>query len=243
MYSGVTMTALYPIKETEQFYISIEVWSHMCSKFRHKKDGFSLNVDIPILTNEDAIKFLADHAWHDWVDKEIERKDSDMIESIQYLDKVFPNKKKVFFYELDSLLTAYSQGTFISYDDNGEVEKPSEHDLSSRKYYTNKYCHHDVPQLTKLRKRWTDEKDETLSKKYLTEYSNAKREYSYKNNCLDSVFIELGKHGVGYPVAFSEDTATWSIEKYGKKIAYAHAGEIYFVATPDTVYFQSKRHF
>jgi hypothetical protein len=244
MFSGVEMTALFPIKETEQFYVSVEVWSHMCSKFRHKKEGFTLNVDIPILTNETAIKFLEEHAWNDWVDREFERKDSDMIETIQYLNKVFPDKKKVFFYELDSILSAYASGTFISYDlETGEVEKPNENDIDSRKYYTNKYSPHDAPELTALRTRWTSEKNEELSQKYLTEYTLAKRDYSYKNNCLDSVFIELGKHSVGYPVAFSEDTAKWSIEKYGKKIAYAHAGEIYFVATPDTVYFQQKRHF
>jgi uncharacterized LabA/DUF88 family protein len=243
MYCGVTMTALFPIKETNQFYISIEVWSHMCRKFKRKKDGFTLNVDIPIITDEKAIAFLAQHAWHDWVGEEIERKDSDMIETIEYLNRIFPNKKKVFFYELDSILSAYASGTFLSYEKDGSIENPSEHDINSRKYYTNKYNHADVPELVVLRKKWTGEKDKELAEQYLTEYTKAKREYNYLHNNLDSIFIELGKNGVGYPVAFSEDTAKWSIEKYGKKIAYAHAGEIYFVVTPDTVYFQQKRHF
>jgi hypothetical protein len=244
MICGVTMTALYPIKETTNFFISIEVWSHMCSKFKRKKDGFTLNLDIPILTNETAVKFLERHCWSDWVDEELKRKNSDTIETLKYLDKVFPEKKKVYFHELDSILGAYSGGTFISFDDNGEVRKPSEQGLNNRKYYSNKY-NHDVDSLNlkAIRDRWVAETDEDMKTKYLTEYTNAKRDSSYANNCLDSVFIELGKHGVGYPVAFTEGTAEWAIEKYGKKIAYAHAGEIYFVATADTVYFESKRHF
>lgn len=245
MYSGLSMTALYPIKETELFYVSIEVWSHMCSKFRRKKKNITLNVDIPILTDETAIKFLDQHCWHDWVQKEFKRKDTDTIETIEYLNRVFPDKEKVFFYELDSILTAYANGTFISYDEKtGEIEKPSEHDIETRKYYTCKYQkYNDDPTLTAMRERWSNEKDKDLAQKYLTQYFNANREYAYKNHCLDNVFIELGKHGVSYPVAFSEDTAKWAIEKYGKKIAYANAGEIYFVATPDKVYFEKKRHF
>jgi hypothetical protein len=244
MYSGVYMTALFPIKETEQFYLSIEVWSHMCSKFKRKKAGFELKLDIPTITDEKTINFLAEHAWHDWVEKEKSRKQSDTAEVVEYLNKIFPDKKKVFFYELDSILTAYAQGTFISYDDNGEIEKPSEHDIDTRKYYTHKYERYvDHPTIKALFEAYHAEKDEVKKKECFTKYHTAEREYVYKHRNLDSVFMELGKNGVAYPVAFSDGTADWYKKEYGKVCPYAHAGEIYFVVTPDTIYFERKRHF
>ena len=65
----------------------------------------------------------------------------------------------------------------------------------------------------------------------------------YQKYNLTPLFIEIGKHSVCYPVAFTDGTADWHKEKYGKTCSYAHAGEIYFVVTPDAVYFEIKRHF
>ena len=129
-------------------------------------------------------------------------------------------------------------------DDDGNIEPPSEHAIKNRKYYTHKYVKYcDDPTVKTLMTKWTDEKNKKLADKYLTEYMNAEEEYAYKNHSLDDVFVDIGKHSVCYPVAFTENTAEWSREKYGKLLGYAHAGEIYFVVTPDTVYFDVSRHF
>lgn len=244
MYSGVAITALFPIKETELFYLSIEVWSPLCSKFKRKKAGFNLNLDIPVVTDENAISFLAKHAWHDWVEKERAREKTDTAEVIQYLDKIFPDKKKVFFYELDSFISAYADGTFVSYDDNGDVEKPSDHDMDMRKYYTHKYERYvEDPTVKALYDAYHAETDAEKKKVCFSKYHTAEREFVYKNKNLDNIFIELSKNAVVYPVAFSDGTADWHKKEYGKVCSYAHAGEIYFVVTPDTIYFQQKRHY
>lgn len=243
MYSGVELTTLYPIKETAQFYVSIEVWAYCASNFRGKKDRTTLNVDIPVVTDEKAVAFLAKHGWKDWVAKQTADGDSDITEAIALLDKIFPDKKKVFFYELDSLIGAYCGGTFISYDDNGNVEpRPNKDDQA--KYYNQKYNGHlKSPELEAAQLKWTSEKDKKKKDQYLTEYVNMEEKYAWEHNNLVDVFIEVCRNSVCYPVAFSRGTADWSKEKYGKEIAYAKVGEIFFVTTPDTVYFQTKRHY
>ena len=244
MYCGVEMTTLYPIKETDQYYISPEVWAYCASKFRHKKKGFKLNVDIPVIQDKKTIDFLAKHCWNDWVDRQLKDGDSDMKEAVHLLTKIFPGKNLKCFYELNSIISSYTHGTFLSYDDDGNIEPPSEHAIKNRKYYTHKYVKYcDDPTVKTLMTKWTDEKNKKLADKYLTEYMNAEEEYAYKNHSLDDVFVDIGKHSVCYPVAFTENTAEWSREKYGKLLGYAHAGEIYFVVTPDTVYFDVSRHF
>lgn len=90
MFSGVELTTLFPIKETPLFYQSIEVWAYCASKFRAKKQGFKLNVDIPLLTDPAAVAFLNEHAWHDWVAIERKDKETDVIETVALLDKLFP---------------------------------------------------------------------------------------------------------------------------------------------------------
>lgn len=248
MYSGVEMTALYPIKETEHFYRSIEVWASSASQFKHKKKEFNLEVNIPILTDAETIKLLEENAWDDWVAREMKDEDEkgEMTEAIGMLKKLFPDKEPVFFHELSNLMVAYNQGTFISYDrETGEVKEPSETTLRRRKSYNRTYNPRfsEAEECVKMRERWTSQTDEALKAQYLTEYANFERDYLYEHNNLMKQFIEIGKNAVCYPVAFSENTAEWSKEKYGKLIAYAHAGEIYFVATADKVYFEITRHF
>lgn len=252
MFSGVEMTALYPIKETAQYYMSIEVWAYCASKFKHKKEGFTLSVDIPTITDERTIAFLNEEAWHDWTSKE--KKNDDMKETLEKLDKLFPNHKKVFFYELDSIISKYTHGSFLSYDANGNVKAPSEHDIEARKYMTHKYNRHagrDIPEINAAYEEYkaivrsdknNKEQEELATKKYRV-YHDLESDYTYANHCLDDVFLTIGQNAVCYPVAFSDNTAEWSREKYGKLIGYAHAGEIFFVVTPDTVYFEINRHF
>jgi hypothetical protein len=53
----------------------------------------------------------------------------------------------------------------------------------------------------------------------------------------------IGENCIVAPYAFSDGTADWYKEKYGKVCSYSHAGEVFMIATPDTVYFEIKRHF
>lgn len=245
MISGVEMTILYPIKETALFFRSIEVWSYCTSLFKAKKKNFKLNFDIPIIEDQKTIKFLKDNCWKDWVKKGLKEKDNEMIEVIQLLNNIFPNHEKLFFYELDSLLSSYCHGTFLRYKEDGSIDDNlSEGRLKSQKYYNykyNKFC--EAEEVVMARKKWTDEKDATKVKKYLTEYHDIERDYVFKHYNLIDIFVEIGKNAVCYPIAFKRGTAEWSKEKYGKEIAYAHAGEIYFVVTQDSIYFETKRHF
>jgi len=246
MYSGVTMTALYPIKETDKFFVSSEVWAYCCSKFRRKKTGFKLSVNIPTITDAKTIAFLEEHCWTDWVTKHIDE-ESDIKETIDLLKNIFPDKEAVFFYELDSIINAYTHGSFISYDENGILKKQSERAIKDCKYYTNKYFRYNGFEDFAVKAAYDEyhnfRGNEKMKSAKFTIYYNLSQDYNYKNFCLDDVFIEIGKNSVCYPVAFTDNTAEWSIEKYGKLIGYAHAGEIFFVVTPTKIYFEIKRHY
>jgi hypothetical protein len=244
MYCGVELTTLHSIKENAIWYTSIEVWAFCASKFKAKKKNVTLSVDIPLVTDEKAIAFLNKHCWANRVEKEINDNDSETIEIVAALKKLFPDKEPVYFYELDSLIVAWCNGSFLSYDDNGNVETPRKHHIDNQKYYSNKYIRSvDAPHIVALEKKWTDEKNKELKERYLDEYFNAKEEYVFKHHNLTDVFIEICKNAVCYPFIFSKNTAEWSREKYGKLVGYAHAGEIFFVQTPDKVFFNVTRHF
>ncbi len=244
MYCGVYMTALYPIKETEQFYRSIEVWANYASVFKRKKKGFTLSVNIPTITDKKTIEFLNKEAWHDWTSETSEN--PDVKETLAMLDKLFPNHKKSYFYELDSILSFFAYGSLVKYDADGNVVEPSEHDIERRKYLTHKYNKYNLnnPEIKAAFEEYltADSSDEIKKQKFKI-YYDLNEDFAYKNHCLDDVFISIGQNGVCYPVAFSDNTAEWSKEKYGKLIGYAHAGEILFVVTPDSVFFEIKRHF
>jgi len=229
MRSGVYMTALYPIKETEQFYRSIEVWAAYASTFKRKKKDFTLSVNIPTVTDEKAIEFLNEEGWHDWTT--YNKDSSDVKETLAMLDKLFPNHKKSYFYELETILLFFAHGHFVKYDADGNVMEPSEHDIKYRKYLTHKYNRHnrDNPEIRAAYEEYrTADSDEGKNQKFKI-YYDLDEDFAYKNHCLDEVFISIGQNGVCYPVAFSDKSE--------------HAGEILFVVTPDTVYFEIKRHF
>lgn len=136
MRSGVSMTALYPIKETAEFYRSIEVWASCASFFKIKKKNINLDVSIPILNNTKAETFLYDNCSKNWV---AESNSSDIKETIEVLSKIIPNKEFLYFYELESLLNAFCHGSFISLNANGEVEPVTENQIKVQKYYSYKY--------------------------------------------------------------------------------------------------------
>jgi len=241
MRSGVYLTALYIVKKTAQYFISLECWASCCGIFKTKIKNFKLRVDLPTLTDENAIKFLKEECWLDWVDRELKDNNTVIKEALEFLDKTFPNKKKVFFYELRSLLSAYCFGSFIRYDENGNVEKRSEHDLTQLKYYINKYHFNtglEIPKIKKLYNAFHKLVDKVKGKESdaaYKKYYDAKCEYLMQHHDLSNVFIKIGESGIVCPYAFSDPSVKGSV--------YEHAGEIYMVMTGDTIYFEIERHY
>ena len=229
MYSGLELTCLYLIKETAQFFVSTEVWASCSSKFRVKKP-FTLSVNIPIVEDQKAIDFLNKHCWKDYLQKHSE--DSKLKEAIGYLDRLFPDKEKKYFYEFNSLIHNYLCGGLTGKD------------LRNQKYYNGKYNKYiDAPELLEKRRKWTDEKDEKLRQKYCREYIDAEEEYAFIHCNVIDTLINISKNSVCFPVGFEEETAKWYQEKYGKKCSYTHVGEIYFVVTPKAIFFNINRHY
>ena len=244
MWCGTEITALHCIKETQHFYISISSWAFCCSTFKKLKYNTELKVDIPILTDENAKTFLNHHAWHDWVQKEkTDRKNSDMIETLDFLKRVFPDKKPVYFYELKSLVSAYCHGSFINYDrETDEIKKPDSHDIKTRKYYTKKYfgeiSGNDVEYpdfLQESSKAWRECKDEEKRSELLSKHHDLERDWYYKNHNLTDTFIEVCKNVIVTPYIFTDCCVAGS--------SYENAGDIYMIVTNDTVYFETERHF
>lgn len=241
MMCGIENTTLYLMKETAKFFVSTEVWAYCASKTKLKKP-VELKVDLPVITNQKTIDFLDEHAWHDWIERNPEN--TDINEALAYLKRVYPDKKAIMFYELDGIIGMFVHGGLQRFDENGNPESLSEHNIDEQKYYNQKYNRRlDIPEIKAAKLKWTSEKNEKLSDKYLDEYHTLEREYGWKHNNLTDVFLDIGQNSICFPVAFSDNTAEWSKEKYGKLLGYAHAGEIFFVSTPDTIYFEIKRHF
>lgn len=242
MYCGVDLTILHSLKECKEWYNSIEVWAFCARKFKSKKKNLIPEINIPVVLDEKTIDFLNKHCWKEWTTKQ--KNESDMQEAIAALDKIFPDKEKIFFYELESLVVGWCNGYFISYDANGQPEKPKDYQVEQQKYYNYKYNRYlNIPHINELRDKFKNEQDKDLSKKYLTEYLREEEEYAFQHFNLNDIFIQIGQNVACYPFIFSEGTADWYKEKYGKVCPYAHAGEIFFVVTPNKVFFEIKRHF
>lgn len=253
MMSGISFNTLYPIKETEQFYLSCEVWAYCASKFKIKKKNLSkLEVNIPILTDKKAIKFLADNVWKgdDFI------KD-DVLEAKTFLQRLYPDHKYKFFYELDVIFGGYIHGHFIRYDKDGNVKEPTKHELDRRAYYSHRYNRfigigkNEIPHIKELYDKYCEYKKEEIGDDYNKDkkqelynaFSDAQEEYIMKHCDMTETFITLSKHGVCLPMAFTNNTAEWSKEKYGRLVGYAHSGECFFIVTPDTIYLNVTRHF
>lgn len=257
MYSGVEMTALHLIKETPEYYISIDSWAFCCSKFKQKKKITELKYEIPVVTDAKAVEFLNENAWHDWVaertattqvnifspNKEIipQIPDSDVLETLELLNKLFPDKKKVYFYELKSLISHYCHGSLISYDNDGNIEKPTEHDIKQRKYYNYKYlmCNKDIIYPDYINQLYDEyrkfESEENRTKAY-HKYRDALDDYLMNNGYdLSETFIEICKNAVVCPYIYTKRCVKGS--------SYENAGDVYFIVTDDCVYFEDERHF
>lgn len=253
MMSGVSFNTLYPIKETPLFYLSCEVWAYCASKFKRKKKNLpKLEVNIPTLTDKTCVDFLADKVWKG--DKHME---NDVLEAANFLRRLYPNHEYKFFYELDVIFGGYINGDYISYDRDGNLEEPTPHQLKHRAYYSAKYNRfigmrkdEPVTHLKELYEKYIayeeikgDKESADKSQALYNAFADAQEEYIMEHHDMTDMFIKISKHGVCLPMAFTNNTAEWSREKYGKLVGYAHAGECFFVVTPDVIYLNVKRHF
>jgi hypothetical protein len=246
------MTAIHLIKETPQYYISIDTWSSCCSPYKKKKKYADLQVNYPMATDEDVINFLDKKAWHEWVNEclsgsKSKHKDTEMHEAIEMLDKIFPHHEKVYFHELRSIIAAYNHGTFLSYDyRTKELEEPTEHEIKRRKYFTGKYkgffSDEDIQlpdNVVKLREKYwklskKGARDEKQTKAFRA-WKDAEEDYLYENHDLTDMFVRMCKKAIVLPMAFSSPSVEGS--------AYEHAGELYLIITPNKIYFEIERHY
>ncbi len=242
MLSGVEITVLHLLKKTKEWFISLDTWAFCCSKFKRKHKNLTPKVDLPVCKDEKTSAFLNEHAWHDWVDKYIEEK-GELREGIDFLNKLYPNHKKVKFYELESIIGAYCWGSFVSYDEEGnEVKKLKERYINKRKYYNWKYFDaygHEgrfPKHIQKMRKDHRKLKYDTPEgKASYIKFRGVADKYILENHDFTPIFKVIGENSIVIPYAFTEATVKGS--------AYEHAGELYLVVTDDTVYFEIDRHF
>jgi len=233
MMSGVEMTALHLLKETEHYYIGIESWAFCCSKYKCKKEKAKIEFNIPIIKDEKTIEFLNKKAWKDYVE---ERKDSqDMIEAVSFLNGLFPNKKAIYFYELEPLIGSYCYGSFS--DDRNDED---------RKYYNFKYqgmtkliIESHPENIKKYYEAYLESsknnEDDKITKKKYNEYRNLSDNFILENYDLTDIFESIGINSIVCPYIFTNQTM--------KGYSYENVGEIYFVVTDDCVYFETTRHF
>ncbi len=238
MYCGVEITALHLLKKTAQYYISIESWSFCVSTFKEKIKKFVPKFALPKITDSKTAKFLDDHAWHD---KEV---GEDEEVRFQLLNKLYPKKKQVFFYELDAILSCYCHGS-LSVDKNG---KRQEHAQRRVDYLNYKYLGdmnigkgEDVVfpnNVNKLKRKYraaskenNTKAGEKASTKAYKEYMEAAHIFLRENHDLTPIFNTIGQNIIVCPYIFPE------------KAVDSHDGEIIFMETSDAVYYSIERHY
>lgn len=240
MYCGVELTILHSIKETKLYYTSIEVWAFCAGKFKNLKKNYTLSLNIPLLTDERTISILNKKGSSKWLEEMKDNKDCK--EALEALNKIFPNKEKVYFHDLDYIIGGWCKGDFLSYDDEGNINKTIDTDRLS--YYAIKYpAKVEDTAISELHIKAMNEKDEASQEKYFDEYYKMKSDYLFNHCNFNEVLINIGKNSVCYPFVFTDNTAEWSRQQYGKLVGYAHAGEIFFIQTPDKIFFSIVRHF
>lgn len=126
---GTSINVLYQIKETPNYYISLNTHTYCCSMFKKIKKDFSLSVNIPILSDKATIDFITDASWENYVEEKIDT-DVDMQQVLSFLDRLFPNHKKVFFYESIAITKDHCFGTLNDFN----VEEQDYWRMFSNKY-------------------------------------------------------------------------------------------------------------
>jgi hypothetical protein len=66
-------------------------------------------------------------------------------------------------------------------------------------------------------------------------FAEAERNYLYEHFNMTDTFVNVCENAVVCPYAFTHRCVEGS--------SYENAGEIYFIETPDAIYFETERHF
>jgi hypothetical protein len=227
MMSGVELTALYLLKETNQYYISIDSWAFCCSTLKRKKKNLNLNLNLPILEDLETIEILNENSNLDWLESGLNNNESDMVESFNFLRDLFPNKHITYLPEFSNYIVLNYCWDKLNLNNERNKDEKSINRLKrlNRKFI--EFSHIDTykPLFEKLNsgeidmKTFISERDDFLFKNY---------------NIIDKLNL-IGKNTIVCPYIFSDRCVEGS--------SYENAGEIYMVVTKDTVYFECSRHF
>lgn len=238
MMSGVVLNTLYAVKETALYWMGIESWAYCAGKFRMKKKNLpELSVQIDIVTDQKSVNFLEENSWSNYI--EDNPRNIDLKESVDYLDRLYPEHKKVYLRSFaDEILVCYNNGVFLA--DNEFRLKNSKRINANHNRSKSK-----DPKVLKLLEKYKNYKGADSDKSYelYSDYKKLKSEVDWKENNLIPTIVDICSKAVCFPVAFSNGTGMWGIEKYGRPMAYSNAGEIFFVVTEDAIYFDITRHF
>jgi hypothetical protein len=220
-YENKELTVLLKMKETPFYYTSISVWA-FCTSSKKIKKPFSLSYNIPVITDDKSISLLKNKG------RRINPEDSDQLESFKDLKSLFPLKKIYHLYDLEKIITKWYHGMF-----DRNIHLP-----------TLKYLNHDFFIETDdiISKEWVKKINLEKDKDTMLNLYSGWTDYIFENFNLIETFKDIGQHAVCYPTIFTKNTANWSL-KNGRYTEFAHAGEIWFVQTEDSIYFDITRHF
>lgn len=234
MFSGVEITGLHLLKRTSQYLIGIESWSHCVGNFKIKIKNFVDEFNIPLIEDQKTIDFLNEHAWKKWEERE-DNQDPDTVSKKEFINKLFPGKKQYYFYELESLLSLWTNGSLLMYDKEGNIKPKTENNLRNIDYYNYKYLgmkDFGPPHVDILFKKYLEIKnDEKKKTEAYKKYRAAHDKYIRENLDLSDVFKIIGENIVVCPFVFSP-TSLGSCD-----------GEILFLNTPEAVFTSIVRHF
>lgn len=230
LWNGNVVTALYNLKETAKFYTSMSTWGGI-KAFKAKKENVDISVDIPIITDEKTIHFLEISHYVNYVDESHKNE-------LEAFAKIFPNKKIKYSPKLKEYSRAFTHNHFK--DKRNETIEYIK-DINRETCTTLQIP---LPDDIKcLDDDYFSEKDDEKRFTIYQEIQKSKNDFFYNNHNQTEMLDYIGKNTVIYPMAFQESTFEWYKEDHGKEFPAAHAGEVYFVTTDDSVYFTKNRHF
>lgn len=202
---GNSVHVLHLMRPTDQFFVSVESWASSCNSLKKKREDFTPEFNIPILTDKPSLDFLT-KVWKP--KKSADQEDQDREEAERFLSELFPGKKLEYYFELNHLHGSYCNGAFTKSSDFFESR------IKQRTYYIIKY----------LKQLGISDKNIWLDYDKAEEY--------VKNNdttALSDVLNTVCSHVVVCPYILPEP------------ILNKHEGEILFIVTEDTVYFEIRR--
>lgn len=204
---------MHLLKETKEYYISVEPWQS-CPNLKRKKKNLTPKLQHIILKDSDTIKLLDELAWDDWHTQEIECNNVDTIAMDKFFNKNYPNKKIKFVTRLNDLYHSYSHSTF-------SIGQTSEHTLNRYNYTIQEYINElmdikNIPFDIDIDGSFREFKKEIVKMFVL-------------DNSIKQMFFNLGHYTTICPYIFP------------KEILECFDGNIYFIQTDDTIYYTGWR--